>query len=72
MAMEGGGALKMQVRNKLIDFDKKFATEFNYALKDESDSEDSDEDMIKDKEEEKKNEEAPDMINLTVQSVFPS
>ena len=37
MAMEGGGSLKMQVRSELLDFDKKYNTEFNYAIEDESD-----------------------------------
>jgi hypothetical protein len=50
MAMEGG-ALKMQVRCKLLDFDSKYNAEFNYALADESDD-DSDEEQ-KDNENEK-------------------
>jgi hypothetical protein len=46
MAMEGG-ALKMQVRSQLLEFDNKYNTEFNYAVEENSDD---------DSEEEKDNE----------------
>jgi hypothetical protein len=65
MAMEGG-ALKMQVRCKDLEFDTKYNAEFGYALAD-SDDDDSDEDKEGNEEEAK-----PDKITLTVQSVVPS
>jgi hypothetical protein len=58
MAMEGG-ALKMQVRCKDLEFDTKYNAEFGYALAD-SDDDDSDEDKEGNEEEAK-----PDKITYS-------